>query len=175
MQALRHQASSSSSNNNLLFSLINSFSLYKCTPTPNSYHFVIKTLIKTSQSHHIPSVLNHLEKDEKFQTLESIFIDLITLHGQKNQFQQAIDIFFRLPNFRYTPTVDSLNCLISVLCNRKQGFQLIPLVLLKSRSMNIRLEDFTFTILIKALCRFNNPENAIALLYHMVDHDIDRD
>lgn len=175
MQALRQQASSSSSSVNLLPSLINSFALYNCEPTPNSYHFVIKTLIKTSQSHNIPPVLDHLEKIEKFETPESIFTDLIELHGQNNEFQEAIDLFFRLPNFRCTPSVDSLNCLLSVLCKRKEGLGVVPQVLLKSRLMNIRLEESSFCILIKALCRFKKPKNAISLLYHMVDHDIDID
>ncbi|KAL4562945.1 hypothetical protein LXL04_026976 [Taraxacum kok-saghyz] len=175
MQALRQQASSSSSSANLLSSLINSFALYNCDPTPNAYHFVIKTLIKTSQSHYIGSVLYHLEKVEKFETPETIFTDLIEFHGENNEFQEAIDVFFRLPDFRCTPSVDSLNCLLSVLCKRKEGLGVVPQVLLKSRLMNIRLEESTFCILIKALCRFKKPKNAISLLYHMADHEIDID
>ncbi|KAK9054894.1 hypothetical protein SSX86_025973 [Deinandra increscens subsp. villosa] len=173
MQALRNQASSSPIN--LLSSLVESFALYNCDPTPNSYHFVIKTLIKTSQSHHIPSVLSHLEQFEKFETPESILIDLIEFHGQKREFQKAIELFFRSPNFRCTPSVDSLNSLLSVLCRRKEGLHVVPQVLLKSRLLNIRLEDSSFAILIEALCKFKNPKNAIGLLHHMVDHDIDID
>ncbi|KAI3708128.1 hypothetical protein L2E82_37208 [Cichorium intybus] len=101
MQALRQQASSSSSPVNLLPSLINSF----------------------------PPVLDHREKIEKFETPESIFTDLIELHGQNNEFQEAIDLFFRLPNFRCTPSVDSLNCLLSVLCKRKDYLILDEVVL----------------------------------------------
>ncbi|KAI3714362.1 hypothetical protein L1987_72961 [Smallanthus sonchifolius] len=173
MQALRHQASSSPVN--LLSSLVESFALYNCDPTPNSYHFVIKTLIKTSQSHHIPSVLYHLEKFEKFETPESILIDLIEFYGERNEFQKAIDVFFRLPDVRCTPSVDSLDCLLSVLCRRKEGLEVVPQVLLKSRLLNIRLEESSFAILIKALCKFKKPKNAIGLLHHMVDHDIDID
>ncbi|KAD0001315.1 hypothetical protein R6Q59_018359 [Mikania micrantha] len=173
MQALRHQASSSPIN--LLSSLVESFALYNCDPTPNSYHFVIKTLIKTSQSHHISSVLNHLEKFEQFETPESILIDLIEFHGVRNEFQKAIEIFFRSPNFRCTPTVDSLNCLISVLCTRKEGLEIVPQVLLKSRLMNIRLEESSFAIFIRALCRYRKPKSAIGLLHHMFDHNFDID
>jgi len=170
MQALR-----SSSPTNLLSSLLKSFALYNTNPTPNSYHFIIKTLIKTSQSHHIPPILHHLEKFETFETPQSILIDLIEFYGVKNEFQKAIELFFRSPDFRCTPTVDSLNCLLSVLCRRKQGLEVVPQVLLKSRLLNIRLEESSLVILIKALCEFKNPKNAIALLRHMVDHDIDVD
>ncbi|KVH90370.1 pentatricopeptide repeat-containing protein At2g38420, mitochondrial [Cynara cardunculus var. scolymus] len=174
MQALRHQASSSSSIN-LLSSLVNSFALYNCDPTPTAYRFAIKTLIKTSQSHHIPPLLHHLQTFEKFETPESVLIDIIEFHGENNEFQEAIDLFFRLPTFRCIPSVDSLNCLLSVLCKRKEGLGVVPQVLLKSRLMNIRLEESSFVILIEALCRFKKPKNAIGLLYHMVDHDIDID
>ncbi|KAF5759579.1 putative tetratricopeptide-like helical domain superfamily [Helianthus annuus] len=163
MQALRTQASSSSSVN-LLSSLTESFALYNCNPTPNSYHFILKTLIQTSQFHQIHSVLNHLEKNEKFETPESIFIDLIQFYGRKNEFQEAIELFFRIPNFRCDVSVDSLNCLLWVLCRRKEGLQIVPQVLLKSRLINVRLEASSFVILVEALCRFNKPVHAIGLL-----------
>ncbi|KAJ0681285.1 putative tetratricopeptide-like helical domain superfamily [Helianthus annuus] len=145
MQALRTQASSSSSVN-LLSSLTESFALYNCNPTPNSYHFILKTLIQTSQFHQIHSVLNHLEKNEKFETPESIFIDLIQFYGRKNEFQEAIELFFRIPNFRCDVSVDSLNCLLWVLCRRKEGLQIVPQVLLKSRLINVRLEASSFKL-----------------------------
>ncbi|XP_071722301.1 uncharacterized protein [Rutidosis leptorrhynchoides] len=161
---------------NPLTSLINSFNLYNSTPTPNSYHFILKTLIKTPlQSHHIHSVLNHLQKFETFETPESIFIDLIEFYGTNGMFQEAVDLFFRLPDFRCVATVDSFNCLLSVLCKRKEGFRAVPQVLLKIRLMNVRVEGSSFAILIKALCRFKKPLNAIGLLYHMVDDEIEID
>nr|XP_043621133.1 pentatricopeptide repeat-containing protein At2g38420, mitochondrial [Erigeron canadensis]XP_043621134.1 pentatricopeptide repeat-containing protein At2g38420, mitochondrial [Erigeron canadensis] len=174
MQSLKHQISSSQSTP--LNSLINSFSLYNCDPTPNSYHFILKTLFKTPNSHHqIQSILTHLEKVANFETPESIFVDLIEFYGNNGMFQECVDVFFRMPRFRCIPSVVSFNCLLSVLCKRKEGLVVVPQVLVKSRSMNVRVEASSFGVLVKGLCRFKKPKMAIGLFYHMVENGIEVD
>ncbi|KAF4373679.1 hypothetical protein G4B88_029629 [Cannabis sativa] len=48
----------------------------------------------------------------------------------------------------YVPSALSLNSLLLVLCRRNQGLKLVPCVLMKSRVLNIRLEESSFEILI---------------------------
>ncbi|CAN0903249.1 Pentatricopeptide repeat-containing protein At2g38420, mitochondrial [Linum grandiflorum] len=127
---------------------------------------------KTSQLHHIPPLLDHLEKTEIFETPELILADLIKLYCESNQIEKAVDIFFRIPNFRCAPTAVSLNTLLGFLCRTKSGLKKVPEVLLKSREMNIRVEESSFRILITALCRVNRVSHAIEMFHRMIDDGI---
>ncbi|XP_054784979.1 pentatricopeptide repeat-containing protein At2g38420, mitochondrial-like isoform X2 [Prosopis cineraria] len=163
-----------SSNDNLnmpslLSTLIHSFKTYNCDPTPNAYYFLIKTLSRTSRLHEIPLVLDQLERVEKFETPEFMFGYLIRDYGRAGKFQEAIDLFYRIPKFRCVPTICSLNLLLSVLCRNRECLKLVPLILLKSRGMNIRIEESTFGVLIKGLCRYNRVGYAIEMLYCMIE------
>lgn len=80
----------------------------------------------------------------------------------------AIDLFFRIPKFRCVPSVDSLNCLLLVLCRNREGIRVVPQILLKSQLMNIRLEESCFCVLIEGLCRIRKVNNAIKLLNFMI-------
>ncbi|KAM1801714.1 hypothetical protein FF1_033046 [Malus domestica] len=84
----------------LLPTLIYSFKTYNVDPTPEAYHFVLKTLTKTSQFDHIVPVLCQLEKVEMFDTPEHIFSHLICFYGRWSRTQDAIDLFYRIPKFR---------------------------------------------------------------------------
>ncbi|KAL6337777.1 hypothetical protein AAG906_037371 [Vitis piasezkii] len=142
----------SPSNSQFLSILIDSFRIYNSDPTPNAYRFVISTLTRSRQFHHLPPLLHRLEKVEKFETPEFIFINLIKVYGNANMFEDAVDLFFRIPNFRCVPSVYSLNALLYVLCKRREGLVMVPQILLKSQAMNIRLEESSFRILVAALC-----------------------
>ncbi|KAM7263944.1 hypothetical protein ACFE04_001627 [Oxalis oulophora] len=154
----------------LLSSLLHSFSLYNIDPIPKAYHFIIKTLTNTSQFHSINPILHHLQNFEKFETPEYIFVYLIKAYGQDaNKLQQAIHLFYNIPNFRCVPTIYSLNCLLSLLCRHK-SLQTIPHVLFKSHQMKIRLEDSTFHLLIATLCRIGQLGFAIEMLHCMLNY-----
>ncbi|MCL7045685.1 hypothetical protein MKW94_028013 [Papaver nudicaule] len=170
METLITESTTTTQNPNLLSLLIDSFTKYKCDPTPSAYSFVIKTLTRNSQFDQIPLVLNRLEKVEKFDTPERFFINLIKLYGDGlNQIENAVDLFYRIPNFRCVPTVYSLNALLSVLCKSKQGLLMVNQVLLKSTEvMSIRLEESSFFIMITALCRIKKFGYAIELLHMML-------
>ncbi|XP_057972297.1 pentatricopeptide repeat-containing protein At2g38420, mitochondrial [Malania oleifera] len=155
---------------NLLSTLADSFSIYNCDPTPSAYHFVIKTLTKTSQFHQLPQILDRLEFVEKFETPERIFIDLIEIYGDAGRIQEAFDLFFRIPSFRCVPSVHSLNALLSILSGNGEFRGLVPHILLKSRLMNIRIEESTFRILIATLCRIRRHSFAIQLLGYMLSY-----
>ncbi|CAN0892930.1 Pentatricopeptide repeat-containing protein At2g38420, mitochondrial, partial [Linum grandiflorum] len=159
----------SSSSDGLLSSLIQSFSIYNCHPTPQAYHFVLKTMAKTSQLHQIPPLLDHLEKTENFETPELILADLIKRFCESNEIEKAVEVFFRIPNFRCAPTAVSLNTLLAFLCITNSELKKVPEVLLKSREMNIRVEESSFRILITALCRVNRVSHAIEMFHRMVD------
>lgn len=159
----------------VLCSLMRSFTMYNCHPTPNAYRFVIKTLIKTSQFHHIPHILHHLERVEKFECPECIFTDLIRVYGNAGNVQDAVDVFYKIPTFRCVPSVYSLNVLLSVLCRNQERLGMVPEILLKSRVMNIRIEESTFRILITALCKINKVGSAIELLNCMITDGFDVD
>ncbi|XP_028767558.1 pentatricopeptide repeat-containing protein At2g38420, mitochondrial [Neltuma alba] len=163
-----------SSNDNLnipslLSTLIHSFKTYNCDPTPDAYYFLIKTLSHTSRLDEIPPVLDRLERVEKFQTPEFIFGYLIRVYGRVGKFQEAIDLFYRIPRFRCVPTVCSLNLLLSVLCGNRECLKLVPLILLKSWDMNIRIEQSTFGVLIEGLCGYNKLGYAVEMFYCMID------
>ncbi|XP_052176884.1 pentatricopeptide repeat-containing protein At2g38420, mitochondrial [Diospyros lotus] len=166
MQALKQSAivSSSTTTTHLLSSLIDSFAAYNCNPTPDAYHFVIRTLAKSSKWDQIPPVLGRLETVENFETPEFIFVDLIRMYGDSSMIQHAIDLFFRIPSFRCAPSVDSLNSLLLVLCKNREGVMIVPQILLKSQLMSIRVEESSFRIMIKALCRIRQVGYAIKLL-----------
>nr|GEU41527.1 pentatricopeptide repeat-containing protein At2g38420, mitochondrial [Tanacetum cinerariifolium] len=129
----------------------------------------------TSQSHHIHTLLTHIQINENFETPDSIFYDLIHFYGDKNDFQKAVDLFFKLDKFRCVASVGLLNCLVSVLCKRKEGLMVVPQVLVKSRLMNIRLDESSFVVLIKGFCRFKKAKSAVGLLCHMFDYGIEID
>ncbi|CAN0837550.1 Prolyl endopeptidase [Linum grandiflorum] len=60
-----------------------------------------------------------------------ILADLIKLYCESNQIEKAVDVFFRIPNFRCAPTTVSLNTLLGFLCRTKSGLKKVPKVLLK--------------------------------------------
>ena len=84
-------------------------------------------------------------------------------------FEDAVDIFFRIPNFRCVPSVYSLNALLNVLCKRREGIVMVPQILLKSQAMKIRLEESSFRILVAALCRIKKHNYAIRMLNYMLN------
>ncbi|KAG2404563.1 Pentatricopeptide repeat-containing protein [Vigna angularis] len=153
----------------LLSTLIDSFKAYSCDPTPKAYYFVIKTLTNTSQLQDIPALLDHLEHLEKFETPESVLVYLIRFYGLSDKVQDAVDLFFRIPRFRCTPTVCSLNLVLSLLCRKREYLKMVPDILLKSQHMNIRIEESTFRVLIKALCRIKRVGYAIKMLNCMIE------
>ncbi|XP_012569083.1 pentatricopeptide repeat-containing protein At2g38420, mitochondrial [Cicer arietinum] len=158
-------------NNNpfLLSTLIDSFKAYNTDPTPKAYYFLVKTITNTSQLHEIPHILNHLEHIEKFETPEFIFCYLIRFYGLADRVQDAVDLFFRIPRFRCTPTVYSLNLLLSLLCRKREFLKMVPNILLKSQHMKIRLEESTFRVLVKALCRIKRVDYAIKIMNCMIE------
>jgi len=155
----------------LLSTLIHSFKAYHTDPSPKAYFFLIKTITNnnTSHLHEIPHILNHLEHNEKFETPEFIFMYLIRFYGFNDRVQDAIDLFFRIPRFRCTPTVCSLNLLLSLLCRKRECLKMVPDILLKSRDLKIRLEESSFWVLIKALCRIKRVDYAIKMMNCMVE------
>ncbi|XP_022157334.1 pentatricopeptide repeat-containing protein At2g38420, mitochondrial isoform X2 [Momordica charantia] len=119
-QAANSPEQSNSDQPYLLSALVSSFKAYCCHPTPNAYHFVLKTLARTSQFHHIPLVLDRLERVEKFETPEYIFADLIKFYGRMNRIQDAITIFRRIPMFRVGHAMEIFNNMIT------EGYGLNP-------------------------------------------------
>lgn len=136
---------------------------------------VIKTLVQKSQFNELNYVLLHLQNVEKSETPERVFVDLIRVYGDKGMIKEAIDLFFRVPEFRCVPTVLSFNSLLFILCRNREYLRIVPQLLLKSRIMNIRLEGSSFTILINALCRIGRIDFAIKLLNYMIYYEFDPD
>ncbi|CAA7052142.1 unnamed protein product [Microthlaspi erraticum] len=159
-------------NGGAMRTIINSFRLHNCEPTPQAYRFVIKTLAKTSQLENIASVLNHLESSEKFDTPESIFRDVIFAYGFSGRIEEAIDVFFKIPNFRCVPSAYTLNALLSVLVRNRQSLTMVPEILMKASKMGVRLEESTFGILINALCRIGEVDCATELVKHMSEESL---
>ncbi|KAL9315240.1 hypothetical protein ACSQ67_016241 [Phaseolus vulgaris] len=153
----------------LLSTLLDAFKAYSCDPTPKAYYFVIKTLTSTSHLQDIPPVLDHLEQLETFETPEFILVYLIRFYGLSDRVQEAVDLFLRIPRFRCTPTVWSLNLVLSLLCRKRECLKMVPEILLKSQHMNIRVEESTFQVLIKALCRIKRVGYAIKMLNYMIE------
>ncbi|KAF9619230.1 hypothetical protein IFM89_005784 [Coptis chinensis] len=155
--------------------LVNSFEMYACEPTPYAYSFVVKSLFKSSQLDQLPCVLDHMRNVERFEPPERIFVEIIRIYGCENRIRDAVDMFFKIPSFRCNPSSVSLNALLSVLCKRKEGIGLVHQVLLKSRGMNIRLEESTFEILITALCKLKKIGYAVEILDSMSEYGYDPD
>ncbi|KAL6508071.1 hypothetical protein OROGR_024266 [Orobanche gracilis] len=157
----------------LLSNLINSFSAYEINPTSQSYHFLFKILIQnrpTNCHDQIRQILDHVERAESFETPESVFIDLIEFYGGIGMFNDAVELFCRIPRFRCDPSVEVLNALLSVLCRNRKGLEMVPQLLVKSAEvMKIRAEESSFGILIKALCKIGSVSYALELLNHVVD------
>ncbi|CAK8535933.1 unnamed protein product [Lathyrus sativus] len=172
-QATTAQPQPQNNNNNtfLLSTVIDSFKAYNTDPTPKAYFFLIKTLTKNNplQFHEIPHILNHLEHNEKFESPEFIFLYLIRFYGFSDRVQDAVDLFFRIPRFRCTPTVCSLNLLLSLLCRKRECLKMVPDILLKSQQMKIRLEESSFRVLIKGLCRIKRVDYAVKIMNCMIE------
>ncbi|CAA0836229.1 Pentatricopeptide repeat-containing protein -mitochondrial [Striga hermonthica] len=156
----------------LLSDLISSFSAYEINPNPQSYHLLFKILIQKrppNWTDQISRILDHIEKVESFETPESIFTDLIKFYGDVRRFDDAVELFSRIPRLRCNPSVELLNALLTVLCRDEKGLEVVPQVLVTSSEvMKIRIEESTFGVLIKALCKIGNSNNAYDLLNHMV-------
>lgn len=166
------------SKSHLLPDLINAFASYETEPSPQSYHFLFKILIQNRPSNcheQILQALDHIEKVENFETPEFIIVDLIKFYGDLNMFDHAVELFSRVPRFRCEPSVEVLNALLSVLCKNKKGSEIVPTVLFKSQEMNIRIEESTFEILIRALCGIGNAVKALELLNQMAEEGFDVD
>ncbi|EYU41981.1 hypothetical protein MIMGU_mgv1a024442mg [Erythranthe guttata] len=84
-------------------------------------------------------------------------------------FDDAVDLFFRTPSYRCDSSVEILNALLSILCRGKRGVDMVPQILMKTQAMNIRIEESSFRILIRTLCKIGSVSNALELLTHMVD------
>ncbi|WOL18003.1 hypothetical protein Cni_G26796 [Canna indica] len=151
--------------------LINCFRTYDSNPSPSAYSFIIKYIFQRRLFSHLSPILEHLEKAERFDVPERIFVNMIQGFGRADRLCDAADIFFRIPKFRCTPSVVSLNVLLTVLCKSREGIVLVRDVLLKAAEMNIRLEASTFQILIRALCRNGKLSSAIELLNMMQLHE----
>ncbi|XP_029127026.1 pentatricopeptide repeat-containing protein At2g38420, mitochondrial [Cajanus cajan] len=98
-----------------------------------------------------------------------IFVHLIRFYGLGDRVQDAVDLFSRIPRFRCTPTVCSLNLVLSLLCRKRECLKMVPQVLLKSQHMNIRVEGSTFRVLIKALCRIKRVDYAVKIMSCMME------
>ncbi|KAL8497130.1 hypothetical protein ACS0TY_020710 [Phlomoides rotata] len=162
----------------LLSDLITALAAYEIDPTPQSYHFLFKILIQKCAPNcyeQISQVLDHIEQAETFETPECIFVDLIRFYGDSDMFDDAVELFLRIPKFRCVPSVYALNALLIVLCKDEKGLEIIPRVLVKSQVLNIRIEESSFQILIRALCRIGRASNAFDLLNQMVDEGFDVD
>jgi len=86
----------------------------------------------------------------------------------------VVELFFRILRFRCTPTVCSLNLLLSLLCRKRECLKMVPDILLKSRGLKIRLEESSFWVLIKSLCRIMRVDYAIKMMNCMVEEWIRR-
>ncbi|KAG4936974.1 hypothetical protein JHK85_051893 [Glycine max] len=117
----------------------------------------------------IAPVLDHLKHLEKFETPESILVYLIRFYGLADRVQDAVDLFFRIPRFRCTPTVCSLNLVLSLLCRKRECLEMVPRILLKSQHMNIHVEESTFRVLIRALFRIKKVGYAVKMLNCMIE------
>ncbi|XP_006294146.2 pentatricopeptide repeat-containing protein At2g38420, mitochondrial [Capsella rubella] len=167
MEELRSSPVADSEDGGVIRTLVSSFRLHNCEPTPQAYRFVIKTLAKTSQLENIASVLSHLEVSEKFDTPESIFRDVIAAYGFAGRIGEAIDVFFKIPNFRCVPSAYTLNALLLVLVRKRESLELVPEILVKASRMGVRLEESTFGILIDALCKIGEVDCATELVRYM--------
>ncbi|KAI0512031.1 hypothetical protein KFK09_012666 [Dendrobium nobile] len=152
---------------NVFSILLNCFQKYEINPTPSAYSFVIKYVSHRCLFSQIPAILDHLEQEKTLEVPEKIFLDLIQVYGKANKLQDAINIFYRIPKFRCTPSVHSLNSLLSLLCKKKESLLLVQDVLMKTPEMKIRFEASTFHILIRALCRNGKVGSALELLKTM--------
>ncbi|KAG6430719.1 hypothetical protein SASPL_108791 [Salvia splendens] len=166
------------SKSHLLRDLIDACAAYEVEPTPQSYHFLFKILIQSRPSncqHQILQILSHIENFENFVTPACVFIDIINFYGENDMFDDAVDLFLATPRFRCEPSVETLNALLSVLCKVEKGMKIVPTILVKSQSMNIRIEESTFEILIRALCRIGRASDALGILNQLVEEGFDLD
>lgn len=176
MQKLVESAANKSPKTHFLSILIDSFSAYQCNPTPNAYYFTLKTLTQNPSTwNQIPHILDHIRRVENFETPEYIFTYLIKFYGDSNMTHLAVEMFFTMPAFRCNPSVKSLNCLIRILCKNNYDLRIVLQVLVKSQFLNIWVEESTFKILIRALCRIGKANKAFDLLKLMVDSGFDLD
>ncbi|XP_004246310.1 pentatricopeptide repeat-containing protein At2g38420, mitochondrial [Solanum lycopersicum] len=176
MQKLVESTPNRSPKTHLLSILLDSFSAYECDPTPNAYYFILKTLTQNPSTwDEIPLILDYIRKFENFETPEYIFTYLIKFYGDSNMTHLAYEMFFTMPAYRCNPSVKSLNCLIWVLCKNNYDLRIVLQVLVKSQLLNIWVEESTFKILIRALCRIGKTNNAVDLLKLMVDSGFNLD
>lgn len=166
MQTLKMKVSEAESNPtpNFLMILTESFHSNDIDPNPSAYSFLLKYLSRRSLFSQIHPILDHLERVESFEVPESIFVNLIKCYGRAGSLQDAINIFYRIPKFRCTPSAVSLNPLLSLLCKKKKGLLLVQDVLMNTPGMRIRLEASTFHILIRVLCKMGKVSSAVELL-----------
>ncbi|MED6172172.1 hypothetical protein PIB30_047651, partial [Stylosanthes scabra] len=176
METLKRASFQLDSNNNnkkkkasLFSTLIDSFKSYSCDPTPKAYFFLIKVLTQHSYVHDIPPVLDHIEAMESFETPELMLMHLIRFYCHVGMVQDAVVLFYRMPRLRCTPTVRSLDLLLSLLCRRPEWIGMVPNVLLKSQHMRIRFEESTFRVLIKALGGMKMVGYAVKMMKLMIE------
>ncbi|KAJ0975522.1 hypothetical protein J5N97_017487 [Dioscorea zingiberensis] len=149
---------------NFISILTECFRSYGSNPGMPAYSFMVKYLLQKKLHSHLPPILDHLEMSGRIDVPENFFINLIQEYGKTNMIQEAVNIFLRIPKFRCSPSALSLNSVLSILCKKNEGLELVHDVLLKAPELNIRLEASSFLILIRALCRIGRVGFAIELL-----------
>ncbi|KAG9449411.1 hypothetical protein H6P81_009376 [Aristolochia fimbriata] len=157
--------------NHLLSALTGTFHSYGCRPIVLAYSLVINYIAQKSLFNQLPPLLDHIENSDTFEPPERIFVDLIRNFGEANMVKEAYDLFFKMPKFRCSPSIISLNMLLSTLSKKKDGLVLVHEVLKRTPEMNIRLETSSFHILIKGLCQIGKVKSSIEILNLMQDHD----
>ncbi|RAL39236.1 hypothetical protein DM860_002769 [Cuscuta australis] len=176
MQSLIQRVSESPETINPFSALIDSFAAYQCDPTPSAYNYVLRLITRYPCYYGlIPQVLDHLQKVCNFEVPEGIFIYLIKFYGDVDELESAIDLFLRIPRFRCTPTVKSLNALLSVLCKNELGLKNIPEILKKSELMNVQIDGSSYGLLIRALCEIGKVNYAVEIFYYLVECGVDTD
>jgi pentatricopeptide repeat protein len=110
------------------------------------------------------SYLVPLAKLHKRPPNEAQFIHYITVCAKAGALREATQLFDKMPDLKCTPTVASLNQLLSLLCEKSEGLYMVRDVLLKSQRMGIRVDRSTFRILIDALCRNAKAKFAIEIM-----------
>lgn len=106
---------------------------------------------------------------------EAQFIHYIRVYAKAGLLHEATQLFDKMPELNCTPSTASLNQLLSVLCEKREGLYMVKDVLLKSQEKGIRVDESTFSILIEALCRNSKAKFAIEIMKLMGLFECDPD
>ncbi|KAF9589334.1 hypothetical protein IFM89_022670 [Coptis chinensis] len=132
-------------------------------------HIYKSTILRLASANWFSSIEEILEDQKKYHDIrkEGFAIRLISLYGKVGMLEHAKKTFDELPELKCERTVKSFNALLTACIESKNYDKVEKLFRELPLKLNVVPDEYSYTIVIQALCEMGNLGNALSLLDEM--------